>query len=150
MRAALEQRNVHAEVLKYCQAEFIQENYFHAVLEALKGIAERVRALSGPVSDGAELVNAAFGVKAPILSIKPARDGFGAKRTQGIRAVADRSVRDGEKPLSPRAQDYVADAGGRSARHSDIDIFGAPEGRPGQKNVAFFSPEERLIFALTA
>jgi uncharacterized protein (TIGR02391 family) len=71
MRAALEQRNVHADVLKYCQAEFIQENYFHAVLEALKGIAERVRALSGPVSDGAELVNAAFGVKAPILSINP-------------------------------------------------------------------------------
>lgn len=69
MRAALEQRTVHAEVLKYCQAEYIQENYFHAVLEAVKGVAERVRKLSGLQSDGAELVNEAFGIRAPILAI---------------------------------------------------------------------------------
>jgi uncharacterized protein (TIGR02391 family) len=69
MRAALEQRKVHAEVLKYCQAEYIQENYFHAVLEAVKGVAERVRQMSGLQSDGAELVNDAFGIKAPILAI---------------------------------------------------------------------------------
>ena len=71
MRAALENRNVHAEVLNYCRAEFIQENYFHAVLEAVKGVAERVRQMSGLVSDGAELVNEAFGMKAPILAINP-------------------------------------------------------------------------------
>jgi uncharacterized protein (TIGR02391 family) len=71
MRAALEQRNVHPEVLKYCQAEFIQENYFHAVLEAVKGVAERIRSLSGMMSDGAELVNAVFGIKTPILAINP-------------------------------------------------------------------------------
>jgi uncharacterized protein (TIGR02391 family) len=69
MRAALEHRNVHPEVLKYCRAEFIQENYFHAVLEAVKGVAERIRVLSGLVSDGAELINEAFGIKAPILAI---------------------------------------------------------------------------------
>jgi hypothetical protein len=63
MRAALEQRNVHPEVLKYCRAEFIQENYFHAVLEAVKGVAERLRSLSGLASDGAELVNDAFGIR---------------------------------------------------------------------------------------
>lgn len=34
MRAALEGRNVHGEVLNYCRAELIEENYFHAVLEA--------------------------------------------------------------------------------------------------------------------
>ncbi len=69
MKAALEHRNVHAEVLKYCRAEFIQENYFHAVLEAVKGVAERIRELSGLVSDGAELVNETFSMKAPILGI---------------------------------------------------------------------------------
>jgi uncharacterized protein (TIGR02391 family) len=69
MRAALENRNVHAEVLNYCRAELIQENYFHAVLEAVKGVAERVRLMSGLVSDGAELVNEAFGLKAPLLAI---------------------------------------------------------------------------------
>lgn len=71
MRAALEHRNVHAEVLNYCRAEFIQENYFHAVLEAVKGMGERIRQLSGLNSDGAELVNEAFGMKAPILAINP-------------------------------------------------------------------------------
>ena len=63
MRAALEQRNVHAEVLKYCRSELIQENYFHAVLEAVKGMAERIRQLSGLTSDGAELVNEALSYK---------------------------------------------------------------------------------------
>jgi uncharacterized protein (TIGR02391 family) len=69
MRAALEQRNVHTEVLKYCQAEYIQENYFHAVLEAVKGVAERIRQMSELQSDAADLVNDAFGIKAPILAI---------------------------------------------------------------------------------
>jgi uncharacterized protein (TIGR02391 family) len=71
MRAALENRNVHSEVLKYCRAEFIEENYFHAVLEATKGVAERIRDMSGLGSDGAELVNEAFGVKNPILALNP-------------------------------------------------------------------------------
>jgi uncharacterized protein (TIGR02391 family) len=71
MRAALESRNVHDEVLKYCQAELIEENYFHAVLEATKGVAERIRQLSGLGSDGADLVNEAFAVKNPILALNP-------------------------------------------------------------------------------
>jgi uncharacterized protein (TIGR02391 family) len=71
MKAALEHRKVHAEVLKYCRAEYIQENYFHAVLETVKGVAERIRQISGLQSDGAELVNETFAMKAPILAINP-------------------------------------------------------------------------------
>lgn len=71
MRAALESRNVHGEVLKYCNAELIKENYFHAVLEATKGIAERIRQLSGLNSDGADLVNEAFAIKNPVLALNP-------------------------------------------------------------------------------
>jgi uncharacterized protein (TIGR02391 family) len=69
MKAALESRNVHPEVLRYCRAEFIEENYFHAVLEATKGIAARIRELSGLTSDGAPLVTEAFSVKNPILAL---------------------------------------------------------------------------------
>jgi uncharacterized protein (TIGR02391 family) len=69
MKAALEQRNVHAEVLNYCRAEFIEENYFHAVLESVKGVAERLRQMSGLQSDGAELVTEAFAIKAPVLAV---------------------------------------------------------------------------------
>jgi uncharacterized protein (TIGR02391 family) len=59
----------HAEIFKYCQAELLNDNYFHAVLEAIKGVAERIRSLSGLGTDGAELVNTIFSVKAPILAI---------------------------------------------------------------------------------
>jgi uncharacterized protein (TIGR02391 family) len=71
MKAALESRNVHAEVLNYCRAELIEENYFHAVLEATKSVAERIRQMSGLYSDGADLVNEAFGIKSPILALNP-------------------------------------------------------------------------------
>ena len=71
MKAALEDRNVHSEVFKYCRAELIEENYFHAVLEGTKGVAERIRVLSGLTSDGADLVNEAFGIKNPILALNP-------------------------------------------------------------------------------
>ena len=69
LRSKLEDRGYHSEIFKYCKAELLEENYFHAVLEAIKGIADRIRELSGLTSDGAELVNKAFSVKAPILAI---------------------------------------------------------------------------------
>ncbi len=69
LRSKLDDRGSHPEIFKYCQAELLEENYFHAVLEAIKGIADRIRDLSGLTSDGAELVNKAFSVKAPILAI---------------------------------------------------------------------------------
>lgn len=47
LKAALESRVVHAEVLNYCRAELLDENYFHAEFEATKGVAERIRLLIG-------------------------------------------------------------------------------------------------------
>lgn len=71
LRSKLEDRNAHSEVYKYCKAELLDENYFHAVLEAIKGIGERIREMSGLTSDGAELINSAFSVKSPVLAINP-------------------------------------------------------------------------------
>lgn len=71
LKAALESRNVHAEVLNYCRAELLDENYFHAVFEAAKGVAERIRLLSGLTGDGAELVTKAFSGQNPILVLGP-------------------------------------------------------------------------------
>jgi len=69
LKSALEDRNAHSEVFKYCRAELVDENYFHAVLESIKGVAQRIRDLSGLTTDGAELVNSAFSVKTPVLAI---------------------------------------------------------------------------------
>lgn len=58
LRAELTRRQVHADVLRFCRAELLQQNYFHAVLEACKSVADKVRALTGQHSDGAPLVDA--------------------------------------------------------------------------------------------
>ena len=84
MRAALESRNVHDEILKYCRAEFIEENYFHAVLEATKGLAERIREMSGLGSDGADLINEAFAIKAPILALSQLGTDSGKSEQKGF------------------------------------------------------------------
>ncbi len=64
LKEELRRRNVHAEVIRFCDAEIIANNYFHAVFEAMKSISSRVRQLSGETSDGAKLVDAAFGMNA--------------------------------------------------------------------------------------
>lgn len=61
LREKLISRGVHEDVLKFCKAELIQENYFHAVLEATKSVAQKIRDKSGCTTDGAELVDGAFG-----------------------------------------------------------------------------------------
>lgn len=71
LKAALESRNVHIEVFNYCRAELVDENCFHAVLEATKGVAERIRLMSGLTTDGADLATKAFSVHNPILSLGP-------------------------------------------------------------------------------
>lgn len=68
LKSVLETRGTHAEVYKYCRAELLEDNYFHAVLEAAKGLAQRIRDLSGLGTDGAELINEAFSVKPPIVA----------------------------------------------------------------------------------
>lgn len=69
LRGLLEARGTHSEVLKYCRAELLEENYFHAVLEAVKGVAERMRTMSGLKTDGAELINQALSIKSPLIAL---------------------------------------------------------------------------------
>ena len=62
-------RPMHSEVHKYCRKELMQDNYFHAVFEATKGLAQRIREMSGIQGDGASLIDKVFSVEAPILAI---------------------------------------------------------------------------------
>ena len=62
LRQELERRNVHPDVLKFCKAELVKKNYFHAVFEAVKSIADKIREKSDLTSDGAKLVDKAFGI----------------------------------------------------------------------------------------
>lgn len=62
LRAELRRRGVHADVLAFCRAELLQANYFHAVFEATKSVADKIRKKSGLAGDGSELVDKAFGL----------------------------------------------------------------------------------------
>jgi uncharacterized protein (TIGR02391 family) len=62
LQAELCKRGVHADVLRFCRAELLQGNCFHAVLEATKSVAEKIRTKTGLTTDGAELVDQAFGL----------------------------------------------------------------------------------------
>ena len=70
LHAALQGRQVHDDVLAFCKAELLQDNYFHAVFEAMKSIASKIRSMSGLTGDGADLVQQAFGLNGgPLLAI---------------------------------------------------------------------------------
>ncbi len=69
MRAALTARRVHPDVLAFCRPELLQQNYFHAVLEATKSVAEKLRKRTGLATDGADLFDAAFGGATPKLAL---------------------------------------------------------------------------------
>ena len=61
LRTELSRRGVHAEALAYCREELVRQSLFHAVFEAVKGLAARLRHMTGSGLDGAELVDYAFG-----------------------------------------------------------------------------------------
>ncbi|MCK5282429.1 MAG: TIGR02391 family protein [Nanoarchaeota archaeon] len=69
LKRKLEERNVHIDVLKFCRAELVNDNYFHAVFEATKSVADKIRDKTGLTKDGAELVSLAFGSESPLLKI---------------------------------------------------------------------------------
>lgn len=62
---------VHSEILPYCEAEWLKKNYFHAILEITKSVAQRLRQKSGYSSDGADLIDDCFALgkdKKPMLA----------------------------------------------------------------------------------
>lgn len=64
----LKQRDGHPSVFYYCRVELLDNNYFHAVFEANKGLFQRIRDLSGLTEDGNKLIEQVFS-KTPILII---------------------------------------------------------------------------------
>jgi uncharacterized protein (TIGR02391 family) len=61
----LKRRGVHQQVMHYCEEEILRKSVFHAVFEATKGVAERLRDMTGSTLDGADLVDHCFSTKVP-------------------------------------------------------------------------------------
>lgn len=69
LKQKLEERNVHEDILKFCRAELLVDNYFHAVFEATKSVADKIRNKTGLNYDGTQLIDVAFSLKDPLLKI---------------------------------------------------------------------------------
>lgn len=73
MATRLRGREIHPEILRYCSEELMQENYFHAVFEAAKSLAQRLRDLTGLPLDGAALIDKCFAESQPLIWINGLR-----------------------------------------------------------------------------
>jgi len=62
-------RAIHDEVKRYCVNDYLRKDYFDAVFEASKGLAQRVRDISGLQTDGSKLFQTAFSTKDPYIAM---------------------------------------------------------------------------------
>ncbi|MDR1839413.1 MAG: TIGR02391 family protein [Treponema sp.] len=63
----LYKRSIHVEVTKYCSSDYLRKDYYDTVFEAAKGVAQRVRDISGLDLDGSKLFQMAFSTKDPYI-----------------------------------------------------------------------------------
>jgi uncharacterized protein (TIGR02391 family) len=67
LQRQLYNRAIHNEVQKYCIKDYLQKDYYDTVFEAAKGLAERVRQITGLTTDGGTLFQTAFSKNDPYL-----------------------------------------------------------------------------------
>ena len=51
---------IHSEIIKYCDEEWLNEDYFHAMEEVAKSVFDRLRQMTGIQQDGGALATACF------------------------------------------------------------------------------------------
>jgi len=83
----LKARSAHSEIFKYCTAELVDKNYFHAVFEACKGLFDRIRGLSQVEKDGTKLVQHVFGN--PVLVINSYQSKQERDEQKGFQAILE-------------------------------------------------------------
>ena len=67
LKRQLYNRTIHPEVQKYCIKDYLRKDYYDAVFEAAKGLAERVRLITGLTFDGSALFQKAFAKNDPYI-----------------------------------------------------------------------------------
>ncbi|WP_336793291.1 MULTISPECIES: TIGR02391 family protein [Gordonia] len=89
LRTFLSERGAHDEVLLHCRAELPRNDYYEAVFEAIKGLGERLRRLSGLDLDGSRLVQQALGGKAPMVRLNALATETQRNEQRGIALLAE-------------------------------------------------------------
>lgn len=89
LRSILAERGAHKEVLDHCRAELLRDDYYEAVFEAIKGLGDRLRTLSGLDLDGSQLVQQALGGKTPVIKINALSTATQRNEQRGISLLAE-------------------------------------------------------------
>lgn len=87
LRSQLVDRGAHRRLLRYCVDEIEDDNYFHAVLEASKSLADEIRVRTGRSEDGVELIDIVFEVGKrgwPLLALTPMATETERSRQRGL------------------------------------------------------------------
>ena len=87
LRNKLTGYGAHAEVLKCCREELLTQDYFHAVQEAAKSLCDRVRDMTGLLTDGAALFNTAFSVNNPYVAFNSLRTSSEQNQQNGLKEM---------------------------------------------------------------
>ncbi len=69
LKLELDKRKIHPCVMKYCSKEYLANDYFHACFEAVKGLFDRIRQMTGRNEDGNDLLDRAFNKNEPLFTI---------------------------------------------------------------------------------
>jgi uncharacterized protein (TIGR02391 family) len=67
LKRQLYNRAIHHEVERYCIKDYLRKDYYDAVFEAAKGLAERVRQITGLTTDGGGLFQKVFAKNDPYI-----------------------------------------------------------------------------------
>lgn len=65
----LQSKGIHENIIKYCSPELLNENFFHAILEASKSILFRIKQMVLSSRDGNNLIMESFDPKNPAIII---------------------------------------------------------------------------------
>jgi uncharacterized protein (TIGR02391 family) len=87
LRTHLTERRAHPRLLSACVDEIRDENYFHAVLEGSKSLAEHIRQQTGLSTDGHRLISGAFetnGNQSPMLALNALQTDTERSRHRGL------------------------------------------------------------------
>jgi uncharacterized protein (TIGR02391 family) len=87
LRAELMRRGIGGDVLAYCRPELLEGNYFHAVFEATKSVAQKIRDRTGLTLDGSALVHEVFSIRngrTPLLAWNSLRSDNNRSEHNGV------------------------------------------------------------------
>lgn len=96
----IEKRKLHYQVKKYCKREYLVKDYFHSLHEAIKGVLERIRELTGSTKDGYELLDQVLSHKNPVLIINKLSDENDKNEQKGFKRIIEGLVSMFRNPTS--------------------------------------------------